>query len=93
MPSRRNGKPPRQLFTVMDSVGRSELAVRTSLVDARRVARGMDATPGSGEIQVFGPYTLGTPIPSSATWSPYRSKIAVANRLHLRSVRLSTDTW
>jgi hypothetical protein len=53
-----NDSPPRQLFAITDSAGRSEMKVRTTLGEAKRVATSMDANPGSGAIRIFGPYTL-----------------------------------
>jgi len=67
MPTSSNGQPPRQLFAITDSEGRSEMEVRPSRDEAELVATSMYAHPGSGTICVFGPYTLENPDPISWT--------------------------
>jgi hypothetical protein len=73
----RHGKAPSQLYAITDSVGRQGMQVRLNLADAKRAAVAMDATPGSGGIRVFGPYTLENPDPIPlGEYEPPPAKVA-----------------
>jgi hypothetical protein len=49
---------PDKLYIVTDSTDRSPPSDGVPIRRAREIAKGMDATPGSGQITIRGPYVL-----------------------------------